>query len=156
MVWQELVEKQSVMCQMNIVWNINPSEPDVVVISLLIMVSLASETYKIISMRYDSYVLMMNWWYKTLDYGTILPRFVSFYSSTLQYWNRKTYIYLCPCNAYNYVGSHKHSGRRASTHNAKDADGSLNLNEGKPSKRGVSSGYVSHEVCNRLKPISYS
>lgn len=42
-------------------------------------------------------------------------------------------------------GSHKHSGRRASTHNTKDADGSLNLNEGKPSKRGVSSGYVSHE-----------
>nr|GEY25173.1 regulator of nonsense transcripts UPF3-like isoform X1 [Tanacetum cinerariifolium] len=42
-------------------------------------------------------------------------------------------------------GSHKHSGRRASTHNAKDADGSSNMNEGKPSKRGVSAGYVSNE-----------
>lgn len=42
-------------------------------------------------------------------------------------------------------GSHKYSGRRASTLNAKDADGSSNLNEGKPSKRGVSAGYGSHE-----------
>ncbi|KAM0016384.1 putative nonsense-mediated mRNA decay protein [Helianthus debilis subsp. tardiflorus] len=42
-------------------------------------------------------------------------------------------------------GTHKHSGRRASTHNAKDADGSSNVNDGKPSKRGVSAGYGSHE-----------
>ncbi|KAJ0800919.1 putative nonsense-mediated mRNA decay protein [Helianthus annuus] len=42
-------------------------------------------------------------------------------------------------------GTHKHSGRRALTHNAKDADGSSNSNEGKPLKRGVSAGYGSHE-----------
>ncbi|KAI3805163.1 hypothetical protein L1987_27278 [Smallanthus sonchifolius] len=42
-------------------------------------------------------------------------------------------------------GVHKHSGRRASTHNGKDADGSSNLNEAKLSKRGVSAGYGSHE-----------
>ncbi|KAI3702042.1 hypothetical protein L6452_27647 [Arctium lappa] len=42
-------------------------------------------------------------------------------------------------------GSHKHSGRRISSHNAKDAEGSSNLSEGKPPKRGVSAGYGSHE-----------
>ncbi|KAI3755163.1 hypothetical protein L1987_54958 [Smallanthus sonchifolius] len=42
-------------------------------------------------------------------------------------------------------GIHKNSGRRASTHNGKDADGSSNLNEAKLSKRGVSAGYGSHE-----------
>lgn len=44
-----------------------------------------------------------------------------------------------------YVGSHKHGGRRGPSHNAKDADGSPNLSEGKSSKRGVSTGYGSHE-----------
>ncbi|XP_024974025.1 regulator of nonsense transcripts UPF3 isoform X1 [Cynara cardunculus var. scolymus] len=42
-------------------------------------------------------------------------------------------------------GSHKHSGRRISSHNAKDADGPSNLSEGKPPKKGVSAGYGSHE-----------
>lgn len=42
-------------------------------------------------------------------------------------------------------GSHKHGGRRGPSHNAKDADGSPNLSEGKSSKRGVSTGYGSHE-----------
>ncbi|XP_076914489.1 regulator of nonsense transcripts UPF3-like [Bidens hawaiensis] len=42
-------------------------------------------------------------------------------------------------------GTHKHSGRRASTYNTKDADGSSNFSDGKPSKRGVSTGYGSHE-----------
>ncbi|MFS7986067.1 putative nonsense-mediated mRNA decay protein [Helianthus anomalus] len=39
-------------------------------------------------------------------------------------------------------GSYKHGGRRGPSHNVKDADG---LTEGKPLKRGVSSGYSSHE-----------
>ncbi|XP_024964512.1 regulator of nonsense transcripts UPF3-like isoform X2 [Cynara cardunculus var. scolymus] len=42
-------------------------------------------------------------------------------------------------------GSHKHGGRRGPSHNAKDADGSPSLSEGKPAKRGVSAGYGSHE-----------
>lgn len=42
-------------------------------------------------------------------------------------------------------GSHKHGGRRGSSQNAKDVDGSPNLSDGKPSKRGVSTGYASHE-----------
>ncbi|KAK9073918.1 hypothetical protein SSX86_006512 [Deinandra increscens subsp. villosa] len=45
----------------------------------------------------------------------------------------------------NHVGTHKHNGRRASPHNSKDADGSINLIDGKPLKRGVSTGYGSHE-----------
>ncbi|XP_076934040.1 regulator of nonsense transcripts UPF3-like isoform X1 [Bidens hawaiensis] len=46
---------------------------------------------------------------------------------------------------YSNNGTHKHSGRRTSTYNAKDADGSSNYSDGKPSKRGVSAGYGSHE-----------
>ncbi|XP_071697214.1 regulator of nonsense transcripts UPF3-like isoform X2 [Rutidosis leptorrhynchoides] len=43
-------------------------------------------------------------------------------------------------------GSHKHGSRRGPSHSvAKDADGSQNSGEGKPSKRGVSTGYSSHE-----------
>lgn len=42
-------------------------------------------------------------------------------------------------------GSHKHGGRRGPSHSAKDADGSSYLSEGKPSKRGVTSAYGSHE-----------
>ncbi|XP_071725578.1 regulator of nonsense transcripts UPF3-like [Rutidosis leptorrhynchoides] len=43
-------------------------------------------------------------------------------------------------------GSHKHGGRRGTSQNAsKDVDGSPNFTEGKPSKRGVSTGYSSHE-----------
>uniref|UniRef100_A0A5B7ATQ2 Putative regulator of nonsense transcripts UPF3 isoform X1 n=1 Tax=Davidia involucrata TaxID=16924 RepID=A0A5B7ATQ2_DAVIN len=42
-------------------------------------------------------------------------------------------------------GSHKHGGRRGSSHNVKDADGSSIITEGKPSKRGGSSGYGGHE-----------
>ncbi|KAL8264891.1 hypothetical protein R6Q59_023021 [Mikania micrantha] len=42
-------------------------------------------------------------------------------------------------------GSHKHSGRRSSTLNAKDTDGSSHVNEGKPLKRGVLAGFGSHE-----------
>ncbi|KAL4556168.1 hypothetical protein LXL04_038811 [Taraxacum kok-saghyz] len=45
-----------------------------------------------------------------------------------------------------YVGSHKHGGRRGPPYNnPKDAEGSPNLSEGKPSKKGVSTGYGSHE-----------
>lgn len=50
------------------------------------------------------------------------------------------------------AGTHKHSGRRTSTYNAKDADGSSNYSDGKPSKRVVSAGYGSHEVGPRLMP----
>ncbi|PSS19024.1 Regulator of nonsense transcripts like [Actinidia chinensis var. chinensis] len=42
-------------------------------------------------------------------------------------------------------GSHKHNGRRGLAHNVKDADGSSIVSEGKPLKRGGSSGYGSHE-----------
>ncbi|CAK9165397.1 unnamed protein product [Ilex paraguariensis] len=42
-------------------------------------------------------------------------------------------------------GSYKHGGRRVSAHNVKDADGGSIVNEGKPLKKGGSSGYVSHE-----------
>ncbi|KAL7002039.1 hypothetical protein U1Q18_003188 [Sarracenia purpurea var. burkii] len=42
-------------------------------------------------------------------------------------------------------GSHKHIGRRVLAHNAKDADGSSIINEGKSMKRGGSSGHGSHE-----------
>ncbi|KAI3448361.1 hypothetical protein Pfo_005026 [Paulownia fortunei] len=41
-------------------------------------------------------------------------------------------------------GSYRHGGRRGSAYNIKDADGSAVV-EGKPSKRGGSSGYSSHE-----------
>lgn len=41
-------------------------------------------------------------------------------------------------------GSYRHGGRRGSAYNTKDGDGS-SVAEGKPSKRGVSSGYGSHE-----------
>ncbi|CAL5401750.1 unnamed protein product [Camellia sinensis] len=43
-------------------------------------------------------------------------------------------------------GSHKHNGRRGLVHNVKDADASSIISEGKPLKRGGSSGYASHEV----------
>ncbi|KAF8411964.1 hypothetical protein HHK36_004522 [Tetracentron sinense] len=42
-------------------------------------------------------------------------------------------------------GSHRHVGRRGPAHIMKDSDGSLNLSEGKPSKRGGATGYGSHE-----------
>ncbi|KAL8209526.1 hypothetical protein R6Q57_006258, partial [Mikania cordata] len=48
-------------------------------------------------------------------------------------------------------GTHKHSGRHASPNNAKDVDGSSNLIDGKPSKRGASAGYGFHE--NRLTEL---
>ena len=37
-------------------------------------------------------------------------------------------------------------GRRGSAHDTKEVDGSLSFSDGKPSKRGVSAGYGSHEV----------
>ncbi|GMP63137.1 hypothetical protein CsSME_00024949 [Camellia sinensis var. sinensis] len=43
-------------------------------------------------------------------------------------------------------GSHKHNGRRGLVHNVKDADASSIVSEGKPLKRGGSSGYAAHEV----------
>ncbi|GMP63141.1 hypothetical protein CsSME_00024949 [Camellia sinensis var. sinensis] len=42
-------------------------------------------------------------------------------------------------------GSHKHNGRRGLVHNVKDADASSIVSEGKPLKRGGSSGYAAHE-----------
>lgn len=42
-------------------------------------------------------------------------------------------------------GSYKHSGRRGSAHIVKDADNSSIASDGKPLKRGGSSGYGSHE-----------
>ncbi|XAR56291.1 hypothetical protein NMG60_11036717 [Bertholletia excelsa] len=42
-------------------------------------------------------------------------------------------------------GLHKHGGRRGPVHNVKDTDGSSVVGEGKPLKRGNSSGYGSHE-----------
>ncbi|XP_057469813.1 regulator of nonsense transcripts UPF3-like [Actinidia eriantha] len=42
-------------------------------------------------------------------------------------------------------GSHKHNGRRGLAHIVKDADSSSIVSEGKPLKRGGSSGYGSHE-----------
>lgn len=44
------------------------------------------------------------------------------------------------------AGSQKHSGRRGPAHNMKDADGSSPITDGKPLRRGGSSGYGSHEV----------
>lgn len=42
-------------------------------------------------------------------------------------------------------GSYKHGGRRGLPRNGKDTDGSMIIGEGKPSKKGASSGYGSHE-----------
>ncbi|KAM7474570.1 hypothetical protein LguiB_021813 [Lonicera macranthoides] len=42
-------------------------------------------------------------------------------------------------------GSQKHSGRRGPAHNMKDADTSSPITDGKPLRRGGSSGYGSHE-----------
>lgn len=44
------------------------------------------------------------------------------------------------------TGSYKHGGRRGLPRNGKDTDGSMIIGEGKPSKKGASSGYGSHEV----------
>lgn len=43
------------------------------------------------------------------------------------------------------TGSYRHVGRRGSLHGQKEVDGAPNFPEGKPSKRGGSSGYGSHE-----------
>ncbi|PKA66757.1 Regulator of nonsense transcripts UPF3 [Apostasia shenzhenica] len=42
-------------------------------------------------------------------------------------------------------GAHRQAGRRGTAHNLKDVDASLNATEGKPSKRGGSTGYAPHE-----------
>ncbi|KAL1828300.1 hypothetical protein DCAR_0207503 [Daucus carota subsp. sativus] len=41
--------------------------------------------------------------------------------------------------------SYKHSGRHGLQHNGKDTDGPMIIGEGKPFKKGLSSGYSSHE-----------
>lgn len=55
--------------------------------------------------------------------------------------------------SYSGVGALKHNGRRGSGHGIKEVDGSLNFPEGKPSKKGVSAGYGSHEVSIILENI---
>ncbi|OVA04791.1 Regulator of nonsense-mediated decay [Macleaya cordata] len=42
-------------------------------------------------------------------------------------------------------GSHRHTGRRGPAHAVKDVEGSMNLSDGKPSKRGGAASYGSHE-----------
>lgn len=44
------------------------------------------------------------------------------------------------------AGSYKLSGRRGPPHNGRVTDGFMIVGEGKPSKKGPSSGYGLHEV----------
>lgn len=64
------------------------------------------------------------------------------------------YIFMVLVICLPYTGSHKHTGRRGPMHNAKDADGSSIISEGKHSKRGGAPGYGSHEVLGfNLSPV---